>query len=194
MRKYTDEELIDGLRHRRSGCIDYLYQEYFPIIRHHLTRNSGNLQDMEDLFQDTIIVLYKRCLEEPFSLGCSFKTYFVSVSKNLWMQRLDYKFRLLYQADYEVHEPRICYSEEEQEREAEKLEMERLFYDKMMELPGDCRQILQLYCLKVPYKEIATLLHLKDEVYVKTRKYFCKNLLRKKILNDPECRQFLSYD
>ena len=34
----------------------------------------------------------------------------------------------------------------------------------------------------------------KDEVYVKTRKYSCKRLLRRKIMNDPECQQFLNYD
>jgi RNA polymerase sigma factor (sigma-70 family) len=194
MRNYSDEELIKGLQQRNPGCIDYLYQEFYPVIRHYLKQNSGNQQDVEDLFQDIIIVVYKRSLVEPFTLECSLKTYFMSIGKNLWLQRLERKYKLLYQADYEAHEPECTYAMEEQEMMEEGLEQQRLFYKHLMQLPNDCRRLLQLYCLKVPYKEIATLMKYKDEVYVKTRKYSCKKLLRKRIFNDPECRQFIKYD
>ena len=194
MYKFTDEELIEGLRLRKRNCIDYFYQEFYPVVRHHVTQNSGNLQDVEDLFQDTIVVLFKRAMIQPFKLECSLKTYFMSVCKNIWLQRLEYKYRLLYQADYEVHDPQAVYTLNELDLTDEDLERQRLFYKNLMKLPHDCRQILQLYCLNVSYKEIARLLKFKDDVYVKTRKYFCKNLLRKKIINDPECRQFLRYD
>jgi len=189
--QYTDKELIEGLRQRKPCCIDYLYQEYFPVLRHHLIQNSGNRQDVEDLFQDTVIVLYKRSLVHPFNLGCSLKTYFMAVSKNLWLQRLERKYRLLYQAECEVNEPREIYSPEDQELREENLEKQRLFYKNLMSLSTECRRLLQLYCLKIPYKEIARLMNYKNEVYVKTRKYSCKNLLRKKIMKDPECQQYI---
>ncbi|MDP1622320.1 MAG: sigma-70 family RNA polymerase sigma factor [Bacteroidales bacterium] len=191
MNKYTDEEIIKDLRQRKRSCIDYLYKEYFPLVRHHVKQNSGNDQDVEDVFQDTLVVLYKRSLEEPFTLKCSLKTFFVSVCKNLWLQRLDYKYRLMYHADYSVYEDREYYTLEDQYLKEEILEQNRLLYKNLMKMSPECRRILQLYCLKIPYKEIAAMMKLKDEVYVKTRKYYCKNLLRKKILNDPECHQFL---
>jgi RNA polymerase sigma factor (sigma-70 family) len=192
--KYTDEELIEGLRLRKTSCIDYLYQEFTPVIRHYLLHNSGNQQDVEDLFQDTLIVLYQRCRAESFRLECSLKTYFMSVSKNLWLQRLEAKYRLLYRSDIEVHEAQGAYTVEEQEHQAEELEMQRLFYKHIMLLPKECRQLMELYCLKIPYKEIARMLKYKDEIYVKTRKYSCKKLLRSRIINDPECHQYLKYD
>jgi RNA polymerase sigma factor (sigma-70 family) len=194
MRHFTDKELIEGLRQRKPACIDYLYHEYYPVIRHYLLQNSGNQQDVEDLLQDTIIVIYKRILVEPFVLECSLKTFFMSICKNLWLQRLERKYKLLYQADFEVHESRANYPPDDQETTEENLEQQRLFYKNMMLLPHDCRRLLQLYCLKIPYKEIARLMKYKDEVYVKARKYACKKLLRKKIMNDPECRQFFNYD
>ncbi len=193
-RHYTDEELIEGLRQRNRNCIEYLYREYTPVIRHFLLHNSGNQQDAEDLFQDGMIALYKRSTVEPLLLQCTLKTYFMSVCKNLWLQRLETKHRLLYQADCEVHESREPYSMEDQDIHAESLELQRLFFKNMMLLPDECRQLLQLYCLKIPYREIARLLNFKDEAYVKTRKYFCKKLLRRKILNDPESHQFLNYE
>ena len=194
MNQYDDEELIEGLRQRNRRCIDILYHEFYPVIRHYLKQNSGNLQDVDDLIQDTMIVLYKRCQVKPFPLECSLKTYFMSICKNLWMQRLDRKYRLLYQADCEVNDIQGGYTLEERESRDETLEQQRLFYKNLMLLPNDCKRLLQLYCLKIPYKEIAMLMKYKDEVYVKTRKYSCKRLLRRKIMNDPECQQFLNYD
>lgn len=192
--RFTDEELIEGLRKRESKSIRYMYQEYFPLIRHLLVKNSGNEQDAEDLLQDALVLLYKQCQAEPFLIQCSLKTYFVGICKNLWMQRLDYKFRLLYQADYSVHEPRERYYLDDQDLQYEDLARQRLLHKHLMLLPNDCRQLLQLYFLKISFSEIAKLLKYKDESYVKTKKYLCKNLLRKKIMNDPESQQFLYYD
>ncbi|MCX6267033.1 MAG: RNA polymerase sigma factor [Bacteroidetes bacterium] len=191
---YTDKELIEGLRHRNRSCINYLYQEYIPVIRHHLTNNSGNQQDVEDLFQDAIVVLYTRSISQSFVLQCSLKTFFISICKNLWLQRLESKCRLLYQADYEVHESKSEYLLDDQWLDYDSLEQQRLFYKNLMLLPNVCRRLLQLYCLKISCKEIARMLKFKSEDYVKTRKYYCKNLLRKKIMNDPECQQYLYYD
>jgi RNA polymerase sigma factor (sigma-70 family) len=191
--KYTDDELIEGLRQRKSSHIDYLYQEFYPIVRHYLIQNSGNLQDVDDLMQDTMVVLYNRAMISPFKLHCSLKTYFISVSRNLWLQRLETKFRLLYMADCEVHEAGCDYNTDLNELKDEDLEQQRLFYKNLMQLPVDCRRLLQLYCLKVPYKEIARLMNYKDDAYVKTRKYLCKKMLRRKVMNDPEFKLLINY-
>jgi RNA polymerase sigma factor (sigma-70 family) len=190
IRHYTDEELVEGLRQRKRSCIAYLYQEYFPVIRHLLRQNSGSQQDIEDLFQDTLVALYSKCSVEPFRLACSLKTYFVAISRNLWLQRLESKYKLLYQADYEVNECKENYFTGAVDQDEEDLELDRLFYKNLLLLPNDCRRLLQLYCLKIPYKEIARMMKYKDEVYVKTRKYSCKKLLRRRIMNDPEFQNF----
>jgi RNA polymerase sigma factor (sigma-70 family) len=191
---YSDDIIVDGLRQKKSSCIAYMYEEFGPIVRHMVNRNSGTLQDMEDLFQDAIIVLYKRSLVQPFNLECSLKTYFISICKNIWLQRLERKFRLLYQEDLEVHESWGIYMMDDEELKEENLEQRRLFYKNLQLLPTDCQRLIRLYCLKIPFKEIARLMNYKDEIYVKTRKYSCKNLLRKKIMKDPECYQFLEYE
>ncbi|MEI7660943.1 MAG: sigma-70 family RNA polymerase sigma factor [Bacteroidota bacterium] len=191
---YSDNMIIEGLRQRKSSCISYIYEEFGPIVRHLVKKNSGTQQDTEDLIQDALIVLYKRSMGRSFNLECSLKTYFISICKNLWMQRLERKFRLLYQSDFEVREPPEVYSPEEQALTEETLEINRLFYKNLMLLPTECQRIIKLYCLGISYKEIARMLKYKDEIYVKTRKYSCKELLRKKIMIDPECYQFIEYE
>jgi RNA polymerase sigma factor (sigma-70 family) len=193
MLHYSDEEILEGLRQRKSSYIDYLYQEFYPHVRHHIVQNSGNQQDVEDLLQDTLYVLFKRCVDSTLHLECSLKTYFMSICKNLWLQRLERKCRLLYQADFEVYEEKANYTLEDQTLRDETLEQQRIFIKNLMALPDECRRLLQLYCLKIPYREIARLLKYKDDIYVKTRKYSCKLLLRRKIMNDPEYQQFLKY-
>ncbi|MCX6277512.1 MAG: RNA polymerase sigma factor [Bacteroidetes bacterium] len=192
--RYTDEELLDGLRKKKDYFIQFLYNEYGPIIRHFVRQNSGNVQDVEDILQDSLIVLFASVRLPSFKLDSSLKTYFIAISKNLWLQRLERKYRLMYQADWEVNEPVFSYSPDEDEIKEENLERQRLFFKHLSELPQECRRLLELYCLKVPYREIARLMNYKDEIYVKTRKYSCKNLLRKNIMNDPDYQQFLDYD
>ena len=174
-------------------CIEHLYREYQPAIRHFLVRNSGNVQDVEDLLQDAIVVLYKRLAAGPLTLDCTLKTYFMSVCRNLWLQRLERKYRLIYVSDMEVNERAGTYSMDESLVDEATLEQQRLFHKHLMKMPADCRNILQLYCLKISYREIARLMNYKDEVYVKTRKYSCKQMLRRRIQRDPEYQQFLKY-
>ena len=188
--RYSDDKIIEGLRQKKSSYIAYLYEEFGPIVRHWVSRNSGNQQDIEDLFQDTLIILYTRSLVQPFKLECSLKTYFMSICKNLWLQRLERKYRLLYQAEYEVNDSQETYEIDDMEPGEKSLDQQRLFYKNLLSLPTDCQRLIRLYCLKIPYKDIARLLNYKDEGSVKSRKYMCKNLLRKKILKDPECYQF----
>lgn len=194
MFRYSDEEILEGLRQRNNYFIIFVYNNFGPAVRHFVRQNSGNDQDVEDIIHDTLLILFIRVRLPTFRLNCSLKTYFIAVARNLWLQRLERKCRLMYQADWEVSEPGVVYSPEENELKETTLEQYRLFFKHLEKLPTECRRLLELYILKIPYKEIARLMKYKDEIYVKTRKYSCKNLLRKKILNDPEYRLFSEND
>lgn len=187
---YSDEALIDGLRKRKKSYIEYIYLEFTPLVTRHVCQNSGHTSDVDDLVQEAMLVLYKRSMSQTFKLECSLRTYFISICKNLWLQQLARRYRLLYQADSEVHEPRSIYRSDDPDRLEEEAVKNRLLYKSMLALPMDCQHLLELYFLEIPYKEIARMLKLKDEIVVKTRKYACKNLLRKKIMNDPEFHQY----
>jgi len=190
----SDDTIIKGLREKESSSIKILYKEYFPLIRSIVQRNSGNFQDAEDVFQDGLIVLFRRVQVPSFTLQCSLKTYFYAVCKNIWLQRLERKYRLLYQADLEVHEDMEAYSADSNNLKEKNLEKMRLYQHHFLSLPQDCQSLLTLFFRKIPLKEISVILGLKDEAYTKTRKYLCKNMLRRKIFNDPNCQQFIEYD
>lgn len=189
----TDEELIKGLKEQDSRCIKHMYREFFPLAKSIVERNSGNYEDAEDLFQDSMVVLYKRLTRDKVTLQCSLKTFFYGICKNLWKQRLDRKWRLLL-SDNMAEEPAESYEVIDKEINEEVLEKKRLFLKHFFTLPHRCQKILKLYLMDISLKEMANRLNLRNEEYAKSRKYQCKEILRKRIKNDPECKPYLYYD
>lgn len=190
---FSDEALLKGLKNRRTECIRHLYNEFFPVTRSIVEKNSGNLEDAEDVFQDVLIILFEKVRSDSLSLHCSLKTYFYSICKNIWMQRLDRKWRLLYQ-DELVQEPVEEYGQETSPVNEETLERKRLYHRHFNTLPMDCQEIIRMFIDQVPFKEVAAKMGFKSEAYAKTRKYLCKNMLRKKIMNDPGYKRFFHYE
>ena len=193
MTYFSDESILSGLKEKRAESIRYLYREYFPLAKSIVEKNSGSYEDAEDVFQDGIIVLYQKILSGPLNLNCSLKTFFFSICRNIWMQRLDRKWRLLYQDDL-VSESIEDYDAIPIEINEEKLEKTRLYQLHFLSLPADCQKILKMFLSSTSLKEISECMGFKDVSYAKTRKYLCKNMLRKKILKDPRYKMFLHYE
>ncbi|MCD4736448.1 MAG: hypothetical protein K8R53_10415, partial [Bacteroidales bacterium] len=57
----------------------------------------------------------------------------------------------------------------------------------------DCRQILKMFFAKHSLKEIAAVMGFSSTDYAKFRKYQCKEMLKKKILNDPYSKSLFVY-
>jgi len=190
---FSDNAILNGLKACHSGSVKYIYKNYFPLARSFVLKNSGIQQDAEDVFQDGIIILYEKIRFGSITLNCSLKTFFYSICKNIWMQRLDRKWRLLYQADF-VNESYEDYEPIQIEVKEEEAEKKRLYHLHLLSLPPDCQKILGMFLSKASLKEIAECMGFKDINYAKTRKYLCKNMLRKKILNDPQYKMFFLYE
>jgi RNA polymerase sigma factor (sigma-70 family) len=190
---YSDEILIKGLKEQQTSCIRQLYKEFFPLAKSIVERNSGSIEDAEDVFQDGMVVLYQKSLSGKIILDCSLKTYFYSICKNIWKQRLDRKWRLLF-GDNVAEEPYESYEHFTREIREEELEKKRLFQKHFLGLPSACQKVLELFLLNTPLKDIATMMGFKNEEYAKTRKYMCKNMLRKRIMNDPKCKSYLNHE
>ena len=193
MNFFSDDALLIGLKEKRADCIRYLYREYFPLAKSIVEKNSGNYADAQDVFQDGIIVLYQKILSGPLTLNCSLKTFFFSICRNIWMQRLDRKWRLLYQDDL-VTESVEDYDAIPIEINEETLEKTRLYQIHFLSLPADCQRILKMFLSNASLKDISEHMGFKDVNYAKTRKYLCKNMLRKRILKDPRYKMFLHYE
>jgi RNA polymerase sigma factor (sigma-70 family) len=190
---YSDEAIIEGLRLRSDYIIKYIYQELFPMILFLVTKNNGSEEDAEDIFQDSLIIVFKKIKANDFDLSCSFRTYLYSVSRNLWLQKLSKRKQFSREfSDVETYITMTDYAL--MEKNQDDVEKFRLYQQHFLTLGEDCQKVLMLFMKKVSLREIATEMGFKTEKYAKTRKYLCKEELKKRIINDPKCQKFLSDD
>lgn len=186
---YTDEAIVEGIKIRDNTIIQYIYSEYFPTIKFLVTTNSGTENDAEDVFQDALLIIYKKVVESGLILTSSFKTYLYSICRNLWLQRLDKK---AFSSDFlyieNLNNLQETLSSEKAREEGEKYKLFQLHF---LTLSEDCQKILRLFLEKRALKDIARIMGFKSEKYAKTRKFMCKEKLKDKIMNDPKCKKYI---
>jgi DNA-directed RNA polymerase specialized sigma24 family protein len=90
-RKYSDSDLIEGIRKQDSKILTYLYDAYHEVVRDHLAKNSGSDDDVYDVLQETIVILHKQVTEDGFTLTSDLKGYFFGIARNVWNMKLRHR-------------------------------------------------------------------------------------------------------
>lgn len=181
---YSDEAIVEGLRLRSDYIINFVYREYFPLIKFLVTENGGSDEDAEDVFQDGIIIIYNKISLKQLILTSSFKTFLYSVCRNLWLQKLN-KRKAIFDKLSDVEEYLEISDEDLTEASYTEIELHRIIQLHFLSLTEDCQKVLRLFTKNVSLREIAEIMGFKTEKYAKTRKYLCKEELKKRIANDP---------
>jgi len=190
---YSDEAILEGLRLRSDYIINFIYKEFFPLIRFLVTENGGAGEDAEDIFQDGIIIIYSKISLNELRLTSSFKTYMYSVCRNLWLQKLN-KRKAIFDKLSDVEEYIDLPKDMLQEASIEETELHRIIQIHFLSLADDCQKLLRLFIKNIPLREIASILGYKTEKYAKTRKYLCKEELKKRIASDPRSQKIINND
>jgi len=185
---------MDGIIRNHRGVIHFLYKDYFPLIQDLIENHAGNLQDAEDIFQDGMVLLYLQIRDRKLVLRCALRTYFFAICQNLWRQRLERKYRLVYVGSSVMNECGEQYLGKDYIAQEQELARQRLFWKYFNQLPEDCRKILQMYIDRIPFREVTQSLRLTDENYAKVRKYLCKKLLINRIRKDPDFPNCTDYE
>jgi len=190
---YSDEAIVEGLRLRSDYIINFAYKEFYPLIKFLVTDNGGMEEDAEDIFQDGIVTLYNRIILNQLELNSSFKTYMYTVCRNLWHQKLK-KRKAVFDELKDVEEYIELPDDMLQEASVEDTELQRIIHMHFLALPDDCQKVLMLFIQKMPLQEIAGIMGFKTTNYAKTRKFLCKQDLKKRVSDDPRIYKFLKYD
>lgn len=112
----SDKETLLGLKSKDNKAYDILYKFYYPSVKNFITKNNGSVDDAQDIFQETILVLLDKIPKDEFDLKSSLKTYIFAISSNLWLKRLRDSNKLVkgelnlyakYLSDYEEAETEI---------------------------------------------------------------------------------------
>ncbi|MCE1198497.1 MAG: sigma-70 family RNA polymerase sigma factor [Marinilabiliales bacterium] len=182
MISYTNEELLNGILRNDNVILQYIYKNFYYKVNIFIKKNSGDDEDANDIFQEAIIVVYRKLKANDLVISCAFETYLHSVCKFLWLKQLSKQ-----KSEKEMMVDSSRFGSEFDHDFAELVEKNDRFrlYQKHFQLLGsDCQKLLQLFFDKVPLKQIAQIMGFSGEKYVKKRKFKCKEYLINSIKQD----------
>lgn len=193
MVNYSNDELLNGILRNDSVILQFIYKNYYYKINFFIKKNSGDDDDANDVFQEAIIIIYRKLKENSLVLDCSFDTYLYSVCRFLWLKQLE-KRKNEKERIYDNQEFRDDIYDDQLNKTVDMNERYRLYQKHFKNLGKDCQKILQMFFDKVPLKQIASVMGFKGEKYAKKRKYKCKEYLIKSIKQDMEYKKILEDD
>jgi RNA polymerase sigma factor (sigma-70 family) len=185
VKKISDIDILDGVRDQDGKILNWLYDNYLQSVRKHVLNNSGSVEDVSDVFQDTIIILYKQVSEDHLNLTTDLKGYFFGIARNVWSAQLRKKQR--------TSELIFDLSDEGESEEQYDPTLERIVSRVFQKLKPDQQMILNLFSQGLSYEEIAEKMNLKNEIYARRKKYLSKETLLELMKEDPEYQEYLRF-
>jgi RNA polymerase sigma factor (sigma-70 family) len=184
-KKNSDSNIIEGLRKQDEKILNWLYDNYLQSVKNHVLKNSGSDEDVSDVFQDTIILLYSQIIADNLNLTTDLKGYFFGIARNVWSAQLRKKQKTI---ELEVDLP-----DEEGAEDIYDPILERIVSRVFQKLKPDQQMVLNLFSEGLSYEEIAVKMNLKNEVYARRKKYLCKEALLELVKEDPEYHEYLRF-
>jgi RNA polymerase sigma factor (sigma-70 family) len=174
----TDEKaLLKGLAQNDRKSVETIYKLFYNMVQSLIINNNGSADDARDIFQETVIVLYEKAKTGTFELNCQLKTYVYSVSRRLWLKRLQQQQK--YFPDVSSLEETVPVEEEVEghnQRNSEFQMMEKA----LLHLGEPCRSLIEAFYLqKKSMTDIAGHFGYTNADNAKNQKYKCLMRLRK---------------
>ncbi|MEL6866339.1 MAG: sigma-70 family RNA polymerase sigma factor [Bacteroidota bacterium] len=176
-----DNDYLNGLRNNDSKLIQKVYDAYFHRVAAWVKRNNGNLEAAEDVFEEGLIVFYRKSRNPDFVLTSSFYSFLFGVCRNIWQRELKKKYR----SEVTLSDDREYKDEHDIENDIIWSERQDLFQEKFTQLKERCQQLLRLFFQKTKMKKIADIMGYQSEGVVKKEKFKCKQRLVQMIKSDP---------
>jgi RNA polymerase sigma factor (sigma-70 family) len=173
----NEKDLLQGLAVNDKRAVETIYKENYNMIQSLIINNNGSADDAKDIFQEAMIVLYEKVRSGTFELNCLIKTYIYSVSKRLWLKRLQHLSR--YSPPIDDLESPVPVDEDMEDHEKRDAEFEMM--NKAISSLGEpCKSLLEAYYLqKQNMQVIAANFGYTNADNAKNQKYKCLMRLKK---------------
>lgn len=175
-RQFTDSEYLEGLRSNDQLALTSLYKKHFAVILKYVLNNSGTEEEAQDIYQESIIVLYQNVQKPGFTLNCALQTYIYSVARRLWLKHLN-KHSNVYKLGEEDEVADV--SSEIAEYEQKEVQISKM--NESLEALGEpCKTLIQdFYVRHLSMEEIADKFGYTNSDNAKNQKYKCLQRLKK---------------
>ncbi|MCU0460433.1 MAG: sigma-70 family RNA polymerase sigma factor [Bacteroidales bacterium] len=184
-KKLSDRNIIEGIKNQDDKTLNWLYDNYYQPVKSHVIKNSGSTDDVSDVFQDSIIVLYNQICDNTLVLTTDLKGYFFGIARNIWNNNL--------RTRKETDEIREDIPDDTSNDESNESLFERIVSKAYEKLTPEYQTILTLFSEGNSYEVIAKKMKMKNENYARRKKYLSKEALMEKIKEDPEYQDYLRF-
>lgn len=171
--------LLDGLKSGNNQVVALLYQKNYPSVRNYITRNQGDEEDAEEIYQQAFVILYEKMQDPGFRLNASVGTFLYAVARNLWLASMKERRRFAFKPDEDLEgddpmDPALLQDVLAREKEFSAMEQS-------MEMLGEpCCSLLKLfYHQALSMEQIAEQMGYTNADNAKTQKYKCLRRLRR---------------
>lgn len=190
MEPLTTEIIIDGIRNQDKTILKAIYYTYFPSIKKLIEDNSGNEQDAKDIFQETLIIFYRKIKAGNLKIHTSFKAYIFAACRKLWLKELltrNVEIEQLAIFSAYQNTPDINIDEYTKHKQYQ------LYQKHFKRLEKGCQETLKMFLNEMSFKEIAKKLGTSYD-YIRIKKTRCKEQLIRYIKEDPEYERWENTD
>jgi RNA polymerase sigma factor (sigma-70 family) len=172
-----DAKLLDALQNGDDSALEELFRKNRRSIASLVIRNHGTEDDVEDVLQEALVVLWERVCRGSFEYQAKLSTFIYATGKNIWFRKLA-RQRRERPADSETFE--IPDRDSTPLEELEENERIVAVQQAMEKIGNPCRDLLLLYYWEEQtMEEIAVKLGFANADTVKSKKYQCKKALEK---------------
>ena len=176
--QFTDNDFMVGLLNGNNDVLSALYKKYYNIVLKFILYNSGTSAAAQDIYQETIIVLYESVKKPEFELKCQLQTYIFSIAKRLWLKELKKNGKTFLFKESEENNL-VDVSEDLKEFDEKEAEIEKM-NNSLIDLGEPCSELIKdFYINKLSMEQIAEKFGYTNADNAKTQKYKCLQRLKK---------------
>ncbi len=175
----VENQYIAGILENNFQVLEKIYATYLPEITDWVKKNHGAAEDARDIFQEAIVVIFRKDAEPEFQLKSTFGGYLYGICRYLWLRQLKKKYRTEVTLTGDEGHTVIGNVEEE----LVEMEKRKLFREKLAGMGEDCRRLLSLFFEGISLKAIAQQMAYTDD-YVKKKNMLCKKTLADLVRQD----------
>lgn len=182
------EQLSSSVESNRDKAMVYVYKRIYVQVSSWMRKNKANNGDIEDILQDSLIVLYKLVRNKDATKVNNIEAYLFKVCKNLWLRRLQKSGREFSTEKLPVEIPQMARGQ----AALEESEKQNALLSLLDQLGVACKEILNYYYFdRMNMKDIATHMGYSNEQVAKNKKSTCLKKVRQLVEKAPELQNIL---
>lgn len=172
-----DRQILELVRSNKHSSVFKALYNYFPVVKKMILSNGGRVEDAEDIYQEALVVFYKKAQTNDFQLSASINTYLYSISRYMWKDVQRKRKKLEFTDMKESHIP-----DEDFLKDLEAHQQYDIAEHVIASLGERCKELLVLfYFQSLKLKDIAKKMGYNSENTAKNQKYKCLESAKNKL-------------